>query len=79
VNGKNVVLEGEISVRADPGYLGTSKMISETAFCLAFDCKKGGKESSSGFLTPATACGEQLITRLKAAGFKIEILDKKEK
>ena len=44
----------------DPGYGATSKMIAETAVCLAVD----DLESAGGFLTPASAMGGMLISRL---------------
>ena len=44
----------------DPGYGATSKMLVESAICLAQD----GLSTPYGFLTPATAMGQSLITRL---------------
>ncbi len=44
----------------DPGYGSTSKMIAESAVCLAFDDLKVG----GGVWTPASAMGELLIERL---------------
>jgi short subunit dehydrogenase-like uncharacterized protein len=44
----------------DPGYGATSKMIAESAVCLA----KDSLGASGGFLTPAVAMGDQLIVRL---------------
>jgi short subunit dehydrogenase-like uncharacterized protein len=44
----------------DPGYGSTCKMIAESAVCLAVD----DLESAGGFLTPASAMGDLLISRL---------------
>jgi short subunit dehydrogenase-like uncharacterized protein len=48
----------------DPGYGSTSKMIAESAVCLAFD----DLDSAGGFLTPASAMGYFLISRLAEKG-----------
>ena len=45
----------------DPGYGSTSKMIAESAVCLAQDKLNG----SYGVVTPSTAMGEKLLERLK--------------
>jgi short subunit dehydrogenase-like uncharacterized protein len=55
----------------DPGYGETSKMLAESALCLAFD----DLPERSGQLTPAVAMGEALRRRLVAAGIKFEVLD----
>jgi len=54
----------------DPGYGETSKMLAESALCLAFDNlpKRGGQT------TPAAAMGNALIERLKKNGIKFEVL-----
>jgi short subunit dehydrogenase-like uncharacterized protein len=48
----------------DPGYGETSKMLAESALCLAHD----GLPPRSGQLTPAVAMGQALIDRLQRAG-----------
>jgi short subunit dehydrogenase-like uncharacterized protein len=55
----------------DPGYGETSKMLAESAMCLAFDDlpREGGQQ------TPAVAMGAALRRRLVAAGIKFEVLD----
>jgi short subunit dehydrogenase-like uncharacterized protein len=55
----------------DPGYGETSKMLAESALCLAFDDlpERGGQ------LTPAVAMGDALRRRLVAAGIRFEVLD----
>ena len=55
----------------DPGYGETSKMLAESALCLAFD----ELPSLAGQLTPAMAMGDALRRRLEAAGIKFEVLD----
>ncbi|HET6867663.1 MAG TPA: saccharopine dehydrogenase NADP-binding domain-containing protein [Solirubrobacteraceae bacterium] len=55
----------------DPGYTETSKMLAESALCLAFD----ELPSRSGQITPAVAMGDALRRRLVAAGIKFEVLD----
>jgi short subunit dehydrogenase-like uncharacterized protein len=44
----------------DPGYGSTSKMLSESAICLATDDLPSG----GGFLTPTSAMGDALLKRL---------------
>ena len=54
----------------DPGYGSTSKMLGESAVCLALD----PLASPGGFLTPATAMGDPLLARLQQnAGVTAEI------
>ena len=56
----------------DPGYGSTSKMIAESAVCLAKDELSVG----GGFWTPATAFGETLIDRLtRNAGLTFEVVE----
>jgi short subunit dehydrogenase-like uncharacterized protein len=55
----------------DPGYSETSKMLAESALCLAFD----DLPALSGQLTPAVAMGDALRGRLIAAGITFETLD----
>jgi short subunit dehydrogenase-like uncharacterized protein len=56
----------------DPGYGETSKMLAESALCLAHD----ELPQRAGQLTPAVAMGDALITRLQAAGIRFEVLDR---
>jgi short subunit dehydrogenase-like uncharacterized protein len=67
-NGQEV--RAEVS-GGDPGYTETSKMLAESALCLAFDDlpQLGGQH------TPAVAMGDALRRRLVAAGIKFEVLD----
>jgi len=57
----------------DPGYLETSKMLAESALCLAKD--RASLPDRAGALTPAEAMGEVLIGRLERAGLVFEVLD----
>jgi short subunit dehydrogenase-like uncharacterized protein len=50
----------------DPGYSETSKMIAESALCLALDRDRTPRHS--GVITPAAAMGRPLIERLQRAG-----------
>lgn len=54
----------------DPGYGETSKMLAESALCLALDRlpRKGG------VITPAQAMGDALIERLQAAGMQFRVI-----
>jgi short subunit dehydrogenase-like uncharacterized protein len=55
----------------DPGYGETSKMLGESALCLAHD----DLPQTSGQLTTAVAMGDALIERLRRAGIGFEVLD----
>jgi short subunit dehydrogenase-like uncharacterized protein len=55
----------------DPGYGETSKMLAESALCLAQD----DLPVTSGQLTPAVAMGDKLIARLQRAGIGFEVLE----
>ena len=54
----------------DPGYDETSKMLAESALCLAFD----DNPPTAGQVTTAQAMGDALTERLVAAGMKFEVL-----
>jgi short subunit dehydrogenase-like uncharacterized protein len=66
--GKKVI--GEVS-GGDPGYDETSKMLVESALCLAFDPIP---DRRSGVITPATAMGKVLRERLIAEGMRFAIV-----
>ena len=55
----------------DPGYGETSKMLAESALCLAFD----ELPASAGQVTTATAMGDALLARLRKAGIAFEVLE----
>jgi short subunit dehydrogenase-like uncharacterized protein len=55
----------------DPGYSETSKMLAESALCLAQD----DLPQTAGQVTTAVAMGNQLIARLQRAGIGFEVLE----
>ena len=55
-----------IKGKGDPGYGATAKMLAETGLCLSLDDEASGG-GGGGVLTPWTALGEQLVTRLRQA------------
>lgn len=57
----------------DPGYGSTSRMLAQSALCLAQDVTKA--EVAGGFWTPASAMGNKLLTRLEDhAGLSFEVV-----
>jgi short subunit dehydrogenase-like uncharacterized protein len=56
----------------DPGYGESSKMLAESALCLASDGAVLPK--TSGVLTPAVAMGDPLLARLQRAGLRFRTL-----
>lgn len=60
---------GAVRGDADPGYGETSKMLAESALCLARD----DLPARGGILTPASCMGEALLERLRAAGMNFEV------
>ncbi len=66
------IIRSRITGDRDPGYGSTSKMLGECAASLAQD----DLPSAGGVLTPATAMGEPLLSRLQEnAGLAFEILE----
>ena len=58
----------------DPGYGSTSRMLAQSALCLAQDVTK--EEVDGGFWTPASAMGDKLLDRLEAhAGLNFEVVE----
>jgi short subunit dehydrogenase-like uncharacterized protein len=57
----------------DPGYSETSKMLAESALCLAHD----DLPQRAGQLTPAVAMGQPLIDRLQRAGIEFKVNEPK--
>jgi short subunit dehydrogenase-like uncharacterized protein len=55
----------------DPGYAATAVMAGETALALALDVDR--LPAAKGSLTPATALGNVLIERLRAAGHTYQV------
>ena len=56
----------------DPGYTETSKMLAESALCLAQD----DLPQTAGQVTTAVAMGDALIARLQRAGIAFEVLER---
>jgi short subunit dehydrogenase-like uncharacterized protein len=59
------------AAQGDPGYKATAVLLGESGLSLAFDDKK--LSELAGILTPATAMGEPLADRLRAAGMTITV------
>ena len=59
----------------DPGYTETSKMLAESALCLVGD--EAGLPRTAGVLTPAVAFGDLLVERLRRAGLKLDVVDRR--
>jgi short subunit dehydrogenase-like uncharacterized protein len=59
-----------VRAKGDPGYAATAVMLGESALALAFN-RDELPPSEGGVLTPATAMGDVLADRLRAAGFTI--------
>lgn len=64
-------LEARVEGQGDPGYAATSRMLGESALCLALDPPRPGFEG--GVLTPATAMGMRLVERLRARDFTFDV------
>jgi short subunit dehydrogenase-like uncharacterized protein len=56
----------EVAGRGDPGYAATAVMLGQSALALAYDSDR--LPGRTGSLTPATALGDVLVERLRAAG-----------
>ena len=67
------VVHGLVADRGDPGNRATTKMVCESALCLALqpDTLPGGR-ARGGVLTPASGLGEVLLSRLRAAGMTFD-------
>ena len=59
-----------VEAQGDPGYKATAMMFAEAALALALDREK--LPDRHGVLTPASAMGDVLTERLRAAGMRIE-------
>ncbi|WIM97021.1 saccharopine dehydrogenase NADP-binding domain-containing protein [Actinoplanes oblitus] len=59
-----------VRAKGDPGYAATAVMLGESALALVLD-RDALPPSEGGVLTPATAIGDALVNRLRAAGFEI--------
>ncbi|WP_205699035.1 trans-acting enoyl reductase family protein [Conexibacter sp. SYSU D00693] len=59
-------LRCRVAAQGDPGYKATAVMLGESALALALD--EASLPDAAGVLTPATAMGDVLVDRLRAAG-----------
>jgi short subunit dehydrogenase-like uncharacterized protein len=62
-----------VAGKGDPGYAATSVMLGEVALGLALDGDR--LPDRAGSLTPATALGDVLVERLRAAGHTYEVAE----
>lgn len=69
--GRPVRLEVKVAAKGDPGYAATSRMLAESALCLAQD----ELPAEGGVLTPASSMGPRLVERLRRAGMKFEVME----
>jgi len=60
-----------VAAQGDPAYTATAVMMAESALCLALD--RDRLPDAAGVLTPATAMGDALVDRLRAAGLTLEV------
>ena len=69
-----ISIKGKVKGDRDPGYGSTSKMLGESAVCLAKD--RDVLPQTSGVITPSIAMGDHLLARLeKNAGLTFELID----
>ncbi|MGM8870341.1 saccharopine dehydrogenase family protein [Psychrobacter sp. 2Y5] len=71
---KNDSISTKVTGDRDPGYGSTSRMLAQSALCLAQDISH--KDVKGGFWTPASAMGDQLIARLEEhSGLSFEVVE----
>jgi short subunit dehydrogenase-like uncharacterized protein len=63
----------DLAAAGDPGYRATSLWLAESGLALAFDGPAGRLPDRRGFLTPATALGDVLVDRMRAAGTTLTV------
>ena len=66
-------LRVRVSADRDPGYGATSKMLAQSALCLALDAER--LPVAGGSWTPASAMGMALVNRLNDVGVRFERVD----
>ena len=67
-------VRGTIRHRGDPGNRATVRFLGAAALALALDPERlPGGSARGGVLTPATAFGDVLADRLRAAGVEISV------
>ena len=69
-DGAEITMGARVEGHQDPGYGETSKMLGESALCLARETL----DSSGGVLTPASAMGRPLLERLRRAGMRFDVI-----
>ncbi len=67
--GPEGVVRAKMRGEGDPGYEATSRMLGESAMCLA----KDALESPGGVRTPASTMPRELLARLRAQRFTLEL------
>ena len=67
-------LRGVVAGQGDPGYLATSRMLGESALCLAQE-QGDALPARAGLLTPASAMGMTLVSRLEKVGVSFAVED----
>jgi saccharopine dehydrogenase (NAD+, L-glutamate forming) len=73
---KRDTINTKVTGDKDPGYGSTSRMLAQSALCLAQDISK--EDVGGGFWTPAVAMGDQLLKRLEDhAGISFEVIEDK--
>lgn len=69
-------VRARVAGRGDPGNRATTVFVCEAALALAQDAQAlPGGAAYGGVLTPASALGDVLVQRLRAAGMTIEIME----
>ena len=63
-----IEVRGKVAADLDPGYGQTSRMLGESALCLALD----PSGADGGILTPASCMAAPLLERLRATGMRFE-------
>ena len=73
-NAKKDAINTKVTGDKDPGYGSTSRMLAQSALCLAEDITHD--EVGGGFWTPAAAMGDKLLARLEEhAGLSFEVVE----
>jgi len=70
-SGRAGVVRAQMRGEGDPGYAATARMIGESAMCLA----KDSLSSPGGIRTPASTMPEELLARLRAQRFTLDVKD----
>jgi short subunit dehydrogenase-like uncharacterized protein len=74
ISGRKLVCR--VRASGDPGYKATAVMLGEASLALALD--QDQLPDRAGVLTPATAMGDVLVSRLRRAGHTYEVSDRSE-